>query len=272
MRTIRAALGASATLHVAALLLLIFGAARAPGAVVRVAQTSAHSGTPIDVTRIVFVAPPRLAPASGGGGGGGNRGTEPIRRAQGPGKDDETLRTRRRPQTVSALPPLNAMALPAVVLDARSIGSGGAEQMGLPAGGVPLSESLGPGSGGGAGSGVGTGIGEGRGPGIGPGSGGGTGGGVYVPGGQVTAPQLLHRVDPRYTSQALERRIEGSVWLDVVVTPRGEPSNIRISRSLDADLDAEAIKAMQQWRFEPGRLGAVPVNVAVLVVMDFRIR
>lgn len=62
------------------------------------------------------------------------------------------------------------------------------------------------------------------------------------------------------------------MWLDVVVTAAGEPSQIRITRSLDPSLDAEAIKALQQWRFAPGRLGTVPVNVQVLVAMDFRIQ
>lgn len=51
--------------------------------------------------------------------------------------------------------------------------------------------------------------------------GGGTGGGVYRPGGSVTAPQLVLQVRPSYTASALDRRIQGSVMLELVVTEKG---------------------------------------------------
>jgi periplasmic protein TonB len=272
MSSIRAALGGSAALHVAALTTIVTLASRSITTLIPDAPAPRIVVAPIDVTHIVFVAP-LLAAASprGGGGGGGNRHAEPIRRAQGPGDDDITLRTRRTAPTTGMLPAPDVIA-PAVVLDARSLGSGGPEQIGLPVGGVPSGDSLGPGSGGGVGTGTGTGIGSGRGPGIGPGSGGGIGGGVYRPGGSVSSPLLLHRVDPKYTSDALLNRVQGTVWLDVVVTAAGEAVQIRVSRSLFPSLDAEAIAAVQQWQFAPGRLGGVPVNVAVVVAIDFRMQ
>ena len=78
---------------------------------------------------------------------------------------------------------------------------------------------------------------------------------------------------PRYTSEALERKIQGAVWLDVVVMRDGCAGAVRVARSLDpGGLDEEAIRAIRQWRFEPGRLSGVPVDVQVTVVMDFSIR
>ena len=59
-------------------------------------------------------------------------------------------------------------------------------------------------------------MGAGRGPGVGRGSGGGTGGGAYRPGGAVTAPRLIVEVRPTYTSDALLRRIQGTVELEIV--------------------------------------------------------
>jgi len=133
--------------------------------------------------------------------------------------------------------------------------------------------SMGPGSGGGVGTGSGTGMGSGRGPGFGPGSGGGTGGGIYRAGGAVSAPRLIKEVKPKYTSEALENSIQGTVVLEVVVTVDGCASQIRIVRSLDAGgLDEEAVAAVAQWRFEPGRLGAAPVDVLVTIMLDFTIR
>jgi TonB family protein len=143
--------------------------------------------------------------------------------------------------------------------------------MGLPVGGVSNGSSLGPGSGGGVGTGTGTGIGSGTGSGLAEGSGGGTGGGVYRPGGSVTPPRLLSQVRPTYTADALARRVQGSVVLAAVVMADGVPAQIHVARSLDVDLDAQAIDAVRQWRFDPGRLAGRPVNVLVTVVLDFTI-
>ena len=219
--------------------------------------------------RIIFVpnGPPR-----GGGGGGGDRQTGQVRHAEGVGRDALTLRTAKPKATADRLPN-NETDLPPLLLDARPLASGSVDQLGLPVGGVSFGTSTGPGSGGGVGTGIGTGIGPGRGPGIGPGSDGGIGGGVYRPGGAVTAPRLLSQVKPRYTSEALSHKIQGSVWLELVVTHDGRADQVRVVRSLDpGGLDDEAVKAARQWRFEPGRLSGAPVDVMVTVVMDFLIR
>lgn len=133
--------------------------------------------------------------------------------------------------------------------------------------------STGPGSGGGVGSGAGTGVGSGRGAGLGPGSGGGTGGGVYRAGGAVSAPRLIKEVRARYTPEAVRNKIQGTVVLEAVVTADGCASQIRVVRSLDrGGLDEEAVAAVAQWRFEPGRLAGVPVDVLVTVMLDFSLR
>ena len=251
-----------------------------------VGATSAHSVEPRkpvpvtdhrtpDVRHIVFLAPARKG---GGGGGGGNQQAAPIRRAQSVGSDAITLRVRKpptpsAPATPVSQPPIeNVPAIPAIVLDAKPLASGVFDQIGLPSGGALSSTSTGPGSGGGVGTGIGTGIGPGRGPGLGPGSGGGTGGGVYRPGGAVSGPRLIKEVKPSYTNDALRHKIQGAVVLEAVVTVDGCPSQIRIIRSLDpGGLDAQAVAAVAQWQFEPGRLGDTPVDVLVTIQLDFRI-
>jgi protein TonB len=207
----------------------------------------------IDVRHIVFIAQdPR---PGGGGGGGGNRQTGPIRHAEGVGSDSMTLRVARSVSTAARVP--DVAALPAVVLDATPLASGNVDQIGLPAGGVPYGTSTGSGSGGGVGEGVGTGIGSGRGPGVGPGSGGGIGGGAYRPGGAATPPRVIKEVKPTYTPEALFQKIQGTVVLELVVRADGQPSEIRVVRSLDpGGLDQQAVIAIQQWRFEAGRVGA----------------
>jgi periplasmic protein TonB len=206
-----------------------------------------------------------------GGGGGGNRQPGPIRRAQGVGSDAMTLRVA-KPLEVTATPADRA-SLPGVLLDAKPLASGTFDQIGLPSGGEPSGLSTGSGSGGGVGTGFGTGIGPGNGPGIGPGSGGGAGGGAYRPGAGVSSPRVIRQVKPTYTAAALAEKIQGTVIMELVVTRDGRPAQIRVVRSLDpSGLDAQALLAVSEWRFEPGRLAGTPVDVLVTVAMDFWIQ
>ena len=229
-------------------------------------------GTVVDPPRLVFMVTPLRAGPGGGGGGGGNRQLRPIPRAQAPGRDPMTLPVARpivaRAEPVDELPAPQALAI-----EAKPLTSGLAIQVGLLEGLPTLSSSLGPGVGGGAGDGMGTGIGSGRGPGIGPGSGGGMGGGIYRPGNGVTSPTLLMQVKPTYTAQALRAKIQGTVLLEAVVQADGTPRDIRVIRSLDRfGLDQQAALTVAQWRFGPGRLNGVPVDVLVAIELEFSIR
>ena len=269
-----AQLAASSALHVTLVgIAALVATTSAPGVDPRPGHTNIDTQRP-DLTHIVFLAPERQ-PTGRGGGGGGNQRAEPIRRAEAVGTDAITLRVKNRPSTTpsatTAAPPA-VPDIPSIVLDARPLASGLFEQTGLPTAAVTSGISTGPGSGGGVGTGRGTGIGSGRGPGLGPGSGGGTGGGVYRAGGAVSAPRLVKEVKPGYTSAALRSRTQGTVMLEAVVTTDGCTSQIRVVRSLDpGGLDEEAITAVAQWRFEPGRLGVTPVDVVVRIVLDFSI-
>jgi protein TonB len=264
-----AVLAIAGAIHLIVASIVVFGYRAAP-----IDSTPAASQSPVPATavklpeRLIFL--PSQSPG-GGGGGGGNRQSGPIRRAEGVGHDRITLRTTRRP-VISAIGPIEPET-PALVLDAMPLASGAFNHVGLPEGGVSYGNSTGPGSGGGVGTGTGTGLGSGRGPGVGPGSGGGFGGGAYRPGAGITAPRLTSQVKPRYTPDALERKVQGTVWLEIVVTREGRAGDVRVTRSLDPNgLDDEAIVAVRQWRFEPGRLGGAAVDVLVTIAMDFSIR
>ena len=237
----------------------------------------ARSTTDQQAHHVVFLAPDLRM--GSGGGGGGNQQPGPIRRAQGIGSDTMTLRTRKTPPTLVPTAATDSPALevapqlPSIVLDAKPLASGLFDQVGLPAAGLVTGTSTGPGSGGGVGTGVGSGIGSGRGPGLGPGSGGGTGGGVYRAGGPVSSPFLIKEIKPRYTPEALRNRIEGIVVLEAVITRDGCASDIRVVKSLDSGgLDEEAVLAVAQWRFEPGRRMGVAVDVLVTIEITFLVR
>jgi protein TonB len=211
----------------------------------------------------------------GGGGGGGNRMKEPPRQAELPGKDKITVPVSKPPkmemQEVKKEPdPVAQLNIPAKSLAAAQDSLPGAIE--APPG--PPTLSQGSGSGGGAGTGTGSGVGPGTGSGLGPGSGGGTGGGVYHPGNGVTLPRVLHEEKPQYTSDAMRAKVQGSVWLECVVRQDGTVGEVKVVRSLDSTfgLDLEAMKAARQWRFRPGTRMGEPVNVLVVIQLDFTLR
>lgn len=238
-----------------------------PGATRRAIETK---GAPqvVQVPRIVFLQMPG---PGGGGGGGGNRSVTPPSRAENVGRDRITLPVARPVR--AARDPDAAIPSQSVALDAIPLASGVAYRMGAPSEAPSLGFSQGPGTGGGVGDGSGTGIGSGSGPGIGSGSGGGFGGGVYRVGNGVTAPTVRSQVRPFYTSAAMQRKIQGTVVLEMIVGSDGVPYDVHVVRSLDAGgLDEEAIRAAKAWRFNPGRMGDTPVDVLVMLVIDFHLR
>lgn len=131
--------------------------------------------------------------------------------------------------------------------------------------------SNGVGSGAGIGSGSGGGVGVGHGAGVGAGSGGGIGGGVYKVGGGISAPQALSTPDPEYTEEARNAKTQGTCILWLIVDDHGNPRDIRVVRGLGHGLDAKAIEAVKQWRFQPAQKDGHPVNVQISVEVGFRL-
>jgi TonB family protein len=95
---------------------------------------------------------------------------------------------------------------------------------------------------------------------------------VYKPGDGVLAPVLVKEVKPQYTADAMRARVQGVVTLECVVQPDGAIGEARVTKALNTDLDQEAIKAVRQWRFKPGRKDGKPVPVLVTLEVTFTLR
>jgi TonB family protein len=87
----------------------------------------------------------------------------------------------------------------------------------------------------------------------------------------VTLPKVISEVKPKYTPEAIQAKIEGTVMMTAVVRTDGTPGDVEISKSLDTEygLDNEAVAALSQWRFEPGLKDGKPVPVRVTIEMRF---
>jgi protein TonB len=98
--------------------------------------------------------------------------------------------------------------------------------------------------------------------------------GVYTPGQGVMAPRIVKEVKPQYTAEARVARIQGTVRLEIVVLKDGTVGDVKVTQSLDTvhGLDEQAVKAIKQWEFEPGKKDGKPVPVRVDVEMTFTLK
>jgi len=87
----------------------------------------------------------------------------------------------------------------------------------------------------------------------------------------TTSPKVIHKVEPEYTKEALDAKIEGEVILSFMIGTDGIPSDIRLLRGLGKGLDEKAIECLKQWRFAPATSHGEPVSAKATVEMNFRL-
>lgn len=89
-------------------------------------------------------------------------------------------------------------------------------------------------------------------------------------GGEIKAPELIHRVEPVYPDIAVMANATGVVILEATVNERGEVTNVVVLRSRKL-LDQAAIDAVKQWRYTPLLLNGVPRAFILTVTLNFSI-
>ncbi len=87
-----------------------------------------------------------------------------------------------------------------------------------------------------------------------------------------TPPRVIRQVPPRYSRDGMANKTQGTVVLEVLVTPDGNIGKVSLLRSLRCDLDLEAVAAARRWQFAPARRGDSPVPVVVAIELTFRLR
>jgi TonB family protein len=95
---------------------------------------------------------------------------------------------------------------------------------------------------------------------------------IYRIGKGVSAPVLIESQDPVYPESARQGKdkFEGVCILRLVVDASGKPRDVHVIRALGPDFDANAIKAVQQYRFKPARRSGEPVAVSVNIEVNFK--
>ena len=234
-----------------------------------VVQTAPTNLTPLHFTLYDPPPPPvmQVAKAPTGGGGGGAHHVAPPVRGPMP-KIVAVHPVIMAPQVIHMEHPKLTVepSAPVKMLDNTQI-----THLGMPNSPQVALASQGNGSGSGSGLGMGGGVGSGNGGGAGPGSGGGYGGGIMSVGGGVSAPQVIHSVDPDFTDEARRSNFQGMASIQLIVDSQGNPQNVRVTRHLGMGLDEKAVEAVRQYRFKPASYQGHPVSVQMIIEVDFRL-
>ena len=97
-------------------------------------------------------------------------------------------------------------------------------------------------------------------------------------------PTFLNSADPRqflekwvyqyikYPQEAIMAGVQGRVMVDFIVEKDGKVTNVKVSKSVSPELDAEAVKvvsASPKWK--PGRLKGEKVRTSMTIPVEFRL-
>jgi TonB family protein len=87
----------------------------------------------------------------------------------------------------------------------------------------------------------------------------------------VPRPKITSKIDPYYTEQAFEAKLQGEVVLSLVIDRSGCPRNITVVTPLGLGLDENAVGAIAAWRWEPATKAGDPVPVPATINVSFRL-
>jgi TonB family protein len=107
----------------------------------------------------------------------------------------------------------------------------------------------------------------------------------YIPGNGVSRPIVVERKQPLYTKAATDARLQGTVVVTVVIGTDGNVTSAKVAKSGlfvmgagtetpvadDHGLQAQAIAAVRDWKFKPGRRDGKAVPVSADIEVEFRL-
>lgn len=84
-------------------------------------------------------------------------------------------------------------------------------------------------------------------------------------------PRSRARVAPNYPAEARSAGITGEVVVEFVVDETGQVRHPRVLRSSDSVFEAATLRAVERWRFEPGKKNGKPVRFRMAVPVVFNL-
>jgi TonB family protein len=89
---------------------------------------------------------------------------------------------------------------------------------------------------------------------------------------ELSGPVPIEKADPEYPPDMIHEHVTGEVVLYAIIRKDGSVDSIQVVRGLEPELDRNAIQALAQWKFRPGRRGGVAVDLEAVVHIPFNYR
>ena len=85
----------------------------------------------------------------------------------------------------------------------------------------------------------------------------------------LAAPVPLETVDPKYPPELIKGHVHGEVVLYAIIRKDGSVDSIQVVRTLEPQLDRNAIDALGKGKFRPAARAGSPVDIEVVVHIPF---
>ena len=86
----------------------------------------------------------------------------------------------------------------------------------------------------------------------------------------LSGPELLRKIDPKYPPELRSRRVQGEVVLYAIIRKDGTVDSIELVEGVDPVLDENTLQALAQWRFRPAERQGTRIELGAIVYIPFQ--
>ena len=88
-------------------------------------------------------------------------------------------------------------------------------------------------------------------------------------GGDVKAPVVIRRIEPKYSESARHAHTQGIVIVEAIIDKNGNVDQVKVIKGLPMGLSEAAEEAVREWKFKPATLNGEPVDVIFNLTVNF---
>jgi protein TonB len=83
-------------------------------------------------------------------------------------------------------------------------------------------------------------------------------------------PRVVYQPAPIYPAELARKKLEGTVYILFLVDKSGKTRDLKVQKSSHPAFNKPALKAVKQWKFEPGKRKGKPVQFRMRVPITFQ--
>lgn len=83
-------------------------------------------------------------------------------------------------------------------------------------------------------------------------------------------PRVVYQPTPVYPKELARKNMQGTVYILFIVDKNGRTRDLKVQKSTHPAFNAPALKAVKQWKFEPGKRKGKPVSFRMRVPITFQ--